>query len=190
VCLVYVPFLGNPFFFDDLNFFSGDMLDYYQHAPFRLDLRWLPYASLGWTATLFNEAVPHFFHLGNVLLHVANVIVLFYLLRQLLGAVLTRPEQGRAIVWGAWLAALIFAVHPVAVYAVGYVVQRSILLATLFVLLMQMAYLRGLLTGRVRCCVISWRFFPKNTACWRRRCWRHFRSCCVKRMPLRNRRCG
>ena len=155
VCLVYVPFLGNPFFFDDLNFFSGDMLDYYQHAPFRLDLRWLPYASLGWTATLFNEAVPHFLHLGNVLLHVANVIVLFYLLRQLLGAVLTRPEQGRAIVWGAWLAAQIFAVHPVAVYAVGYVVQRSILLATLFVLLMQMAYLRGILTGRVRWLVLA-----------------------------------
>lgn len=155
VCLVYLPFLGNQFFFDDLNFFSGAMLDYYQHAPFRLDLRWLPYASLGWTATVFSELVPHFFHVGNVLLHAANVIVLFYLLRQLLGAVLTLPEQGRTIAWSAWLAALIFAVHPVAVYAVGYVVQRSILMATLFVLLMQMAYLRGILTGRVRWLVLA-----------------------------------
>lgn len=155
VCLVYIPFLGNQFFFDDLNFFSAAMLDYYEHAPFRLDLRWLPYASLGWTAALFSEAVPHFFHLGNVLLHAANVILLFYLLRQLLGAVVTHPEQGRAVVWGAWLAALLFAVHPVAVYAVGYVVQRSILMATLFVLLMQMAYLRGLLTGQVRWLVLA-----------------------------------
>jgi protein O-mannosyl-transferase len=155
VCLVYLPFLGNRFFFDDLNFFSGDMLDYYQHALFRLDLRWLPYASLGWTATLFSDVVPHFFHVGNVLLHAANVILLFYLLRQLLGAVVTQPEQGRAVVWGAWLAALLFAVHPVAVYAVGYVVQRSILMATLFVLLMQMAYLRGILTGQVRWLVLA-----------------------------------
>ena len=155
VCLVYLPFLGNLFFFDDLKFFSGAMLDYYQHALFQWDLRWLPYASLGWTVTLFSDELPHFFHVGNALLHVANVILLFYMLRQLLGAVVTQPGQGRAIVWGAWLAALIFAVHPVAVYAVGYVVQRSILMATLFVFLMQMAYLRGILTGQVRWLVLA-----------------------------------
>lgn len=150
VCLVYLPFLGNPFFFDDLRFFSGAMLEYYRHALFQWDLRWLPYASLGWTATMFSEAAPHFFHLGNALLHAANVILLFYLLRQLLGAVVLQPEQGRIIIRGAWFAALLFAVHPVVVYAVGYVIQRSILLATFFSLVMQLAYLRALLTGRTR----------------------------------------
>lgn len=148
VALVYLPFLGNPFVFDDLNFFSGEVPDIYAHAPFQFNLRWLPYASLGWTAAVFSDAVPHFFHLGNMLLHVANVILLFYLLRLLLGAVLTGQEQ--TLVWGAWLGALVFALHPVAVYAVGYVIQRSILMATLFALLMQLAYCRGLLTGRKR----------------------------------------
>lgn len=151
VCLVYLPFLGNPFVFDDVTFFlSGGAASNYAHTLFDFNLRWLPYASLGWTAALFSDAVPHFFHLGNALLHAANVILLFYLLRQLLGAVVAEPERSRAIIWGAWLAALLFAVHPVAVYAVGYVIQRSILLATLFALVMQLAYLRALLTGQAR----------------------------------------
>lgn len=153
VALVYLPFLGNPFVFDDLNFFSGTVPDIYAHAPFQFNLRWLPYASLGWTAAVFSDAVPHFFHLGNMLLHVANVILLFYLLRLLLGAVLAGQEQ--TLVWGAWLGALVFALHPVAVYAVGYVIQRSILMATLFALLMQLAYCHGLLTGRKRWLVLA-----------------------------------
>lgn len=155
VALVYLPFLGSPFVFDDLNFFSGDVPDTYAHASFQFNLRWLPYASLGWTAALFSDAVPHFFHLGNMLLHAANVILLFYLLRLLLGAVLPNHENPRVLVWGAWLGALVFALHPVAVYAVGYVIQRTILMATLFALLMQLAYLRGLLTGQKRWLVLA-----------------------------------
>lgn len=148
--VVYVPFLGNPFIFDDLSFFINGAADHYAHPGFHFDLRWFPYATLGWTAAVFSDVVPHFFHLGNLLLHTANTILLFYLLRQLSGAVLPDQRDSELAVWGAWLGALLFALHPVAVYAVGYVVQRSILMATLFALLMQMAYLRGLLTGRVR----------------------------------------
>ncbi len=155
VCLVYLPFLGSPFVFDDLNFFSGDIPDRYAHSLFQFDLRWLPYVSLGWTAAIFSDAVPHFFHLGNVLLHGANVILLFYLLRHLASAVITEHEKSPALIWGAWFGALIFACHPVAVYAVGYVIERSILMATLFALVMQLAYLRGLLTGQKRWLVLA-----------------------------------
>ena len=40
-------------------------------------------------------------------------------------------------------------------YAAGYVVQRSILMATLFALLTQLAYVRGLLSGQVRWLVLA-----------------------------------
>lgn len=155
VCIVYLPFLGSPFIFDDLNFFTGDVPGHYAHSLFQFDLRWLPYASLGWTYAIFSDVAPHFFRLGNVLLHAANVILLFYLLRQLITALIPEQEKSSAIILGAWLAALVFAVHPVAVYAVGYVIQRSILLATLFSLLMQLAYMRGLLTGQKRWLVLA-----------------------------------
>ena len=150
VCLVYLPFLGSPFVFDDVNFFLGDNADYYAHAQFHLDLRWVSLASMGWTYAIFSDVQPHFYRLGSVLLHAANAIALFYLLRQLIAAITPDNQNSQEAVWGAWFGALIFALHPVAVYAAGYMIQRSILMATLFALLMQLAYLRGLLTGRKR----------------------------------------
>jgi len=154
-CLLYLPFLGSPFFFDDLTFFFSGAAGHYAHSWFHFDLRWLPYATLGWTEMLFSNVVTHFFRLGNLLLHAANVILLFYLLRLLMGAAIPDRKDSPAVVWGAWFGALLFAIHPVAVYAVGYVVQRSILMATLFALLMQLAYVRGLLTGQARWLVLA-----------------------------------
>ncbi len=148
VCALYLPFLGNPFIFDDVPLLSGDFLNYYAHTPFKLDFRWFHFASMGWTARVFSDLFPHPFRLGNLLLHAANAILLFHVLRQLLVAVLREQNRSPMIVWGAWLGALVFAVHPVAVYATGYAAQRSILLATLFALLMQWAYLRALLSGQ------------------------------------------
>lgn len=149
VCMAYVPFFGNPFVFDDLPFFKG-----WETTNGRLgldfQLRWLPYSSLSLTAALSSDVVPHFFRLGNLLLHAANAVLLFNLLRMIVGAVQPESRDSSELLRGAWFAALIFALHPVAVYAVGYVVQRSILMATLFVLLMQIAYLRGLLSGQAR----------------------------------------
>lgn len=149
-CIVYLPFLGNPFVFDDLPFFSDNNAEIYTHSLFQLELRWLPYASLGWTAAIFSDVLTYPFRLGNMLLHIANAILLFFLLRQLVGAVSAKHENSTQLLWGAWLGALAFAVHPVAVYAVGYVVERTILMATLFALVMQLAYVRGLLTGQKR----------------------------------------
>lgn len=154
VCLVYLPFLGSAFFFDDIMFFA-QAAKYYATSWFHFDLRWFPYASLGWSVAIFSDVVPHFFHLGNILLHVGNVLLLFYLLRQLLAAIIEQSGQSRTVIQGAWFAALLFAAHPVAVYAVGYVIQRSILMATFFALVMQLSYLRALLTGQKRWLLLS-----------------------------------
>ncbi|HLP98490.1 MAG TPA: tetratricopeptide repeat protein [Sideroxyarcus sp.] len=150
ICIVYLPFLGSPLFFDDLPFFGGGAVAAYADKGFDLSLRWFPYVSLGWTYALFSDEYTHAYHLGNMLLHVANTLLLFFFLRQLIGAVQAEDIDAAVVTRGAWFGALIFALHPVAVFAVGYVIQRSILMATLFALLMQLAYLRGLLSGRKR----------------------------------------
>lgn len=153
VGLVYLPFLGSPFIFDDIPFFNAGA-QYYASAPFHFDLRWFSYATLGWSITIFSDVVPHFFHLGNALIHFGSVVVLFLLLRDVIGIIL--PGASRtAIKQGALLAALLFAVHPVAVYAVGYVVQRSILMATFFGLLMFWAYAHAVVCGRKRWLAVS-----------------------------------
>ncbi len=150
VCIVYLPFLGSPFVFDDLPFFYGNIVEHYTHSQSQFELRWLPYASLAWTSAVFSDVLPHFFRLGNMLLHAANVILLFFLLRQLVTAVIPEVDNKSTVTWGAWFGALIFACHPVAVYAAGYLIERSILMATLFSLVAQLAYFRGLLTGQKR----------------------------------------
>jgi tetratricopeptide (TPR) repeat protein len=155
VFIVYLPFLGNPFIFDDFPFFKSDVVSLYATSMFHFDLRWLPYASLGWTYAIFSDVNTYFFHLGNVLIHVGNVILLFYLLRQLVGAVISERDKPNLAIWGAWLAALLFACHPVAVYATGYIIERSILLATFFALVMQLAYVRALLTGDKRWLILA-----------------------------------
>ncbi|MGV8933424.1 MAG: tetratricopeptide repeat protein [Gallionellaceae bacterium] len=155
VGVVYLPFLGNSFVFDDNHFFAGGVAAHYFDSRFYFDLRWLPYASLAWMAAVFGDVAPHLFHFGNMLLHTANVILLFYFLRQLMRAVLHEHEDRIDILWGAWLGALVFAIHPVAVYAVGYVIQRSILMATFFGLLMFSTYLRGAMSGEKRWLLMS-----------------------------------
>ncbi|HEY8119108.1 MAG TPA: tetratricopeptide repeat protein [Methylophilaceae bacterium] len=158
VFLIYLPFLANPFIFDDLNFLSDNLLNHFAHSSFHFDLRWFPYASLGWTWILFLDT-PHFFRLGNALLHATNAVLLFFLLRQIISIVHADNSKSLNINGVAWTTAVFFACNPVAVYAVGYLIQRSILMATLFTLAMQLAYLRGLLSGQKRWLLLSVVFF-------------------------------
>ena len=163
VSLVYIPYINNALFFDDLPFFS-DTVNHFVSDPWHLYSRWLPYISLAWTVNAFSDtSLP--LHLGNLLLHFANTVLVFVLLQQLCSLVLNKPKQNNNSQannqtsnlpafftapsnWGAWLGALAFACHPVAVYAVGYVVERSIVMATFFTLAMQLAYIHGLVSSK------------------------------------------
>src|SRR5664280_510215 len=83
------------------------------------------------------------YHLMNVMLHAAACCLLAVVLRRL-----WEPERaassgtGRAIPAGAeWLAALIFAVHPVCVESVAWISEQKNTLSLVFYLLAALAYL-------------------------------------------------
>lgn len=148
VALLYMPFLDNPAVFDDLYMFLNDAAMLRDRAAYAdlLRLRGLPYATLGWTYEWFGMQTLMPFRLGNMLLHIAVGLVLFRFLSLLYREVLGTGEYEKNVYgWSAGLAALLFVLHPVSVYAVAYLVQRSILFATLFALLALWAYLRGLI---------------------------------------------
>jgi hypothetical protein len=145
--VLYARSLSAPFTFDDFTFFtSAEALSQYGHTYFNFDRRWLPYSSLGWTVRGFGLDL-FWLRLGNVLLHAANAIALFFLLRRLFQVTLadTANSTPPSLAWLAFLGALIFALHPISVYGVAYLIERSILMATLFVLLMLLFYLEGIL---------------------------------------------
>lgn len=150
VAALYGQFLWNPILFDDSSFFTieddGSSHILKSSASFSLfELRSLPYATLGWTAQMFGLDLIGF-RVGNLVLHAATVMALFFFLWQLFDAVL--PEDAilkdrLSYRWAAFFAALLFGLHPVAVYGVGYLVQRTIVMSTLFSLLAMSAYVRG-----------------------------------------------
>ena len=171
VIALYAGSLSAPFAFDDFTFFSNaEMLSKYGQGHFSFELRWLPYASLAWTTDWLGFD-RFWLRLGNVLLHAANAIALLFLLRRLFRVTLAGDPFDRAqdrdapggmppgLTWFAWFGALMFALHPVAVYGVAYLIQRSTLMATLFMLLMLLSYLEGLLRG-------SWRWMLVAALCY------------------------
>ncbi|MCX7101644.1 MAG: tetratricopeptide repeat protein [Methylobacter sp.] len=147
VTLLYGQFYWNPAVFDDAVFFNGLAHDQYKDKVFSFALRWLPYASLEWTHTLFGSGVI-WFRIGNLVLHLATEITLFFFLYRLFEQVISSANEGNEILSPRWLAffsALIFALHPASVYAAAYLIQRTTLMATLFVLLTWLLFLEGLI---------------------------------------------
>src|ERR1043166_4496555 len=63
-------------------------------------------------------------HLTSVLLHCANVLLLFYLLSRMTGSL-----------WRSFFVAALFGVHPLHVESVAWVAERKDVLSTLFFLL-------------------------------------------------------
>lgn len=143
---LYGQFLWNPIIFDDLYFFMADgqgtqPVDHLVYVP--LELRSLPYATLAWTKALFGLDLVYF-RLGNLLLHAATVLALYALLKYIFSVAYTgKTSESLSANQAALLAAFLFALHPMATYAVGYLVQRTIIMATMFGLLSMLVYAKG-----------------------------------------------
>jgi len=90
----------------------------------------------------FWGAEPSFMHLENVLLHLANVLLLFACAHTVFHHY---ADQNR---WFPFLAALLFAIHPINTEAVNWIAGRSDLLAGVFVLLAAWLLLLGLVRDR------------------------------------------
>src|SRR6059036_3300894 len=87
---------------------------------------------------------PVGYHLTSLLLHAANAVVFFFVVRRLLAQALSSPsERGYALAVSAGVAALVFAIHPLRVESVAWVTERRDVLSGLFYLLTILIYLRA-----------------------------------------------
>lgn len=153
--ILYWGALRNALVFDDVQL-TERVLRSYASSPFRFDLRWFSYVTFGWVYEAFGR--DWFWQrLANVLLHAAIASTLFLFLRRLLAALL--PQDQTVAAWHALFGALLFLAHPAAVYGVAYLMQRSVLMATLFALLSLRLFLEGLLRSR-------WHWFIASAAAY------------------------
>jgi len=79
------------------------------------------------------------YHLINVLFHILNTLVLFYVLMRMTGAV-----------WPSAFVAAIFALHPLHVESVAWIAERKDVLSTFFWLLTMLAYVRYVENPRLK----------------------------------------
>lgn len=144
--LLYLNTLGSNFVYDDLplivehskvqelstpwRFFIGE----HSGRPIYRAIRTLSYA-IDYALGGMNPTV---FHASNILYHALTVLVVFRLARILTGTF-------RA----AFLAALLFAAHPIQTDAVAYLSGRRDILSTLFFLLGLLAFIRYRESGRL-----------------------------------------
>ena len=140
VLIVFLPTLRNGFVWDDTQYIlenpqvSGGLT--------LANLRWAltsfaagNWHPLTWISHLLDVELfglePWGPHLVNVLLHLGNTFLLFFLFLRLTG------RAGRSFVVAA-----LFAVHPLHVESVAWIAERKDLLSTLFGLLATLAYCR------------------------------------------------
>ncbi len=144
--LVYANSLGNGFVdFDDPENVTGNMsireingtnLAHWFTSP--LQYMYTPLVSLSYAIDWqFGADSPGMYHFTNLALHLANVALVWTLVR----ALTKKPLV-------TYLVTVAFAVHPMNVDSVAWISTRSNLLATLFSLATLVLYVRFLRTGR------------------------------------------
>src|SRR5471030_830059 len=139
--LVYAPMLRHGFVnYDDPDYITGNT-----HVT-----SGLTWANVGWAFTSRDASnwhpltwishtidcqlfgvIPAGHHLTNLLFHIANTLLLFFLLEKLTGAI-----------WRSFFVAALFAWHPLHVESVAWASERKDVLSAFFWILTMLAYLR------------------------------------------------
>lgn len=112
--------------------------------------RFLSYGSFFWVEALFGEAWWKQ-RVLNIVVHMATAAMLFQFYRLLVSTIRPQRKDGvEALKKDVLVLAGVafYALNPMAVYAVAYLIQRSILMATLFVVIALWAFAKALQDGR------------------------------------------
>jgi len=129
----FVEFDDNIYVIYNSHTAAGLSVDGWRYAWTTFDSgNWIPLTWLSYQldATLFGMR-PIGFHLTNIALHAANVILLYAWLRRTTGAR-----------WRGLVVAAIFAVHPLHVESVAWIAERKDVLSTFWLLVALHAYVR------------------------------------------------
>ncbi len=152
IALVYSMGLQNELIFDDARLTDGSIFGRYG-SLLQIKIRSLSYGSFVWGQEFSRESIP-LQRAVNVMLHFAVCCAVYQLFALLLSRIVWAelPTKDSAITSSQRAALMVgivvFALNPVAVYAAGYLVQRSIVMAALFGVVACWSFVRGAIESR------------------------------------------
>ena len=160
VFLLYSSTLTGPFIFDDrpniqenpkiqLNRLSLNGL---VKAGFESPANRRPVANISFALNFFFHRFNVVgYHFVNILVHILNTILLYFLVKTTLNLPALRWRYDPvSLAWIPFFSAAIWGVHPLQTQSVSYIVQRMNSLATLFYILSVLLYAKGRLTHDAR----------------------------------------
>ncbi len=156
--LVYLNALDNPFVYDDQVTIveNGSLRDInglrviFLHDIFR------PLTNITYAIDYSNwQLEPRGYHFSSLLLHLLNIILFFLLVRRIFDDV--NPEGSFEA--PAFIAASLFAIHPMMTEAVGYISGRSEVLCTTWLIVAFLYLRRYLVDSKKRWLMLGFAFF-------------------------------
>ncbi|ESQ17087.1 MAG TPA: hypothetical protein DDY14_08885 [Chromatiaceae bacterium] len=155
------PGLDGPFLLDDVAHIPATAIDTLSYPALKQQFlkgerlfgasRGIPRLSFALTG-YFSGDTAHAFKYQNLLLHLINALLVFWLVLLLHDQVRTRtsrwPVMRIPAAWFALAVAGIWLLHPLQLSTVLYSVQRLVLLASLFMLLALLCYVKGRILAR------------------------------------------
>ena len=154
IAVLYAFGINNQLLFDDARLADGTIFGQYG-SLLPLKPRLLSYGSFVWLQAILGDGWWKQ-RIFNITLHIATAFMLYAFVLQLLQRTEWDASGGdssqlsSSLHAAARLGVALWAFNPVAVYAVAYLVQRSILMATLFVVMACWSFVRGLSGGQRR----------------------------------------
>ena len=161
---LYLPFLDNPLVFDDLGLYRNQRLSDLAVSPFNGSLRQFPNFTLAAIDVIFEERGLMANRFFALLAHLTAACLVVVLVRRLCEQ--CEPcepcEQSQAAPgtpasklrehasFYATITGAVFAAHPVAVYGAGYLIQRSIVFATIFAILTILLFEQSVRERRIK----------------------------------------
>ena len=138
IVAAYLPAFGAGFVWDDMIFveapavrdWSGLWNIWFSPADIEREVHYWPLVyTTFWLEHKLWGLAPLGYHAVNVLLHLVNVLLIWRLLQRLAAP-------------GAWIVAAVFAVHPLHVESVAWVIERKDVLSALFYLTAALTWVR------------------------------------------------
>ncbi|WP_137279089.1 tetratricopeptide repeat protein [Pseudomonas rhizoryzae] len=138
------PFLRSPTLFDDFNIITPSNLDKIKSLGLDFSPRIWVYQTFALNQYFSGNDLESY-RAFNLALHLLNSLAIFFLCRE----AMKQPAQKGALTkknsdLNAALVAGLFALHPIAIFTQAYLIQRTILIATLAALCSTLFFLKGL----------------------------------------------